>query len=60
MSTWQVVANELNDPSNEEVIILTGLDRATATSAAKSLQNQHNPEIARADAGVNFFIRKDS
>lgn len=57
-ATWSVVCNELHDPSNDEVIILTGLDRATATTAARSLQGMHNPDIAETDQGLNFFIRR--
>jgi len=59
-TTWQVVANMLNDDAAGEEVIQSGLTRAEATSIAQGMQRTHNPEAARTDRGLNFFIRKDS
>jgi hypothetical protein len=59
-STWQVVANMLNDDAAGEEVVATGLTRGEATETAKRMQGMHNPAAAFTDKGLNFFIRKDS
>lgn len=59
-STWQVVANELNNDAAGEEVLATGLTRAQAFANAKSLQGMHNPAASVTDKGLNFFIRRDS